>query len=131
MRKIMQPQDRQIAHSARILSSMHTRFCLATGTLFVFDSGPRYTGALLYLAIPGSVVAFTAYLTLVGRLGPERAAYSTVLFPIVALNISAIFEGYHWSTTALAGLVLVMLGNMLVFRRRLVAKRDSLPGFAE
>ncbi len=93
-------------------------YCLAAGTPFVFDPSLRYTGALLYLAIPGSVVAFTAYLTLVGRLGPERAAYCTVLFPIVALNVSAIFEDYHWSATALAGLVLVMLGNVLVFQRK-------------
>jgi drug/metabolite transporter (DMT)-like permease len=93
-------------------------YCLAAGTPFVFDPGLRYTGALLYLAIPGSVIAFTAYLTLVGRLGPERAAYSTVLFPIVALNVSAIFEDYHWSATALTGLALVMLGNVLVFRRK-------------
>ena len=52
------------------------------------------------------------------RLRPERAAYSTVLFPIVALNVSAIFEGYQWTVTALTGLVLVTLGNMLVFRRK-------------
>jgi len=93
-------------------------YCLIAGTPIVFDPSLRYTGALLYLAIPGSVIGFTAYLTLVGRLGPERAAYSTVLFPIVALNVSAIFEDYHWSGMALAGLVLVMLGNVLVFRRK-------------
>ena len=95
-------------------------YCLIAGTPFAFDTSLRYTGALLYLAISGSVIGFTAYLTLVGRLGPERAAYSTVLFPIVALNVSAIFEDYHWSATALAGLVLVMLGNVLVFRRKAI-----------
>ena len=94
-------------------------YCLASGTPFAFDPSPRYVGALLYLAVPGSVVGFTAYLTLVGRLGPERAAYCTVLFPVVALNVSALFEDYHWSASALAGLVLVMLGNVLVFRRRM------------
>ena len=93
-------------------------YCLLSATPWTFDPGLRYTGALLYLAIPGSVVAFTAYLTLVGRLGPERAAYSTVLFPIVALNVSALFEDYHWSASALAGLALVIVGNLLVFRRR-------------
>ncbi len=93
-------------------------FCLASGTPFAFDPSPRYVGALLYLALPGSVIGFTAYLTLVGRLGPERAAYCTVLFPVVALNVSALFEDYHWSASALAGLALVMLGNVLVFRRK-------------
>jgi hypothetical protein len=53
--------------------------------------------------IPGSVIGFTAYLTLVGRMGPERAAYCTVLFPVVALNMSAFAEGYQWTAPALPG----------------------------
>jgi drug/metabolite transporter (DMT)-like permease len=81
----------------------------------------RYIGALLYLAIPGSVIGFTAYLLLVGRLGPERAAYCTVLFPVVALTISTVFEGYRWSALAFGGLACVLAGNLLAFfplRRR-------------
>ncbi|ARU89487.1 DMT family transporter [Pseudomonas sp. M30-35] len=91
--------------------------CIVTGTPFTFEANSRYIGTLLYLAIPGSVIGFTAYLTLVGRMGPERAAYCTVLFPVVALNISVFAEGYQWTTPALLGLVLVMLGNVLVFRK--------------
>ena len=91
-------------------------YALLAGLPWRFDLSLGYTGALLYLAIPGSVIAFTAYLTLVGRLGPEKAAYATVLFPIVALNISALVEGYAWTATGLLGLVLVMGGNVLVFR---------------
>lgn len=90
---------------------------LATGQPLRFDPSPTYVGAWLYLAIPGSVIAFTAYLTLVGRLGADRAAYCTVLFPVVALNVSAWVEGYHWSASALAGLLLVALGNLVVFWR--------------
>ena len=92
-------------------------FCVVSGTPFSFEWNTRYIGSLLYLVIPGSVIGFTAYLTLVGRMGPERAAYCTVLFPVVALNISALVEGYQWTTPALVGLVLVMLGNVLVFRK--------------
>jgi drug/metabolite transporter (DMT)-like permease len=77
----------------------------------------RYVGAWLYLAIPGSVIGFTTYLTLVGRLGADRAAYCTVLFPIVALNVSAVLEGYVWTPLALLGLVLVAAGNVAVFWR--------------
>lgn len=93
-------------------------YALVAGVPFVFDASARYVGALLYLAIPGSVIGFTAYLTLVGRLGPERAAYSTVLFPVVALNVSAWVEGYRWTAPALIGLLLVMAGNVLVFRKK-------------
>lgn len=88
---------------------------LAMGMPFALDPSPRYLGALLYLAVPGSVIGFTAYLLLVGRIGPDRAAYSTVLFPIVALTISTIYEGYHWTPLALSGLALVLAGNLLAF----------------
>jgi drug/metabolite transporter (DMT)-like permease len=91
--------------------------CAAFGIAPAFDLSPTYVGAWLYLAIPGSVIGFTAYLLLVGRLGPERAAYCTVLFPLVALAISSVVEDYRWTPPALAGLALVMAGNVLVFRK--------------
>lgn len=102
-------------------ASMLCLYCLISGTPFAFEWNTRYIGSLLYLVIPGSVIGFTAYLTLVGRMGPERAAYCTVLFPVVALNISAFVEGYQWTAPALTGLVLVMLGNVLVFRKSVTA----------
>lgn len=92
-------------------------YALVSGTPFSIAWTPAYLGSLLYLAVPGSVIGFTAYLTLVGRMGADKAAYSTVLFPLVALNISAWVEGYVWTLPALAGLALVMLGNVLVFRK--------------
>jgi drug/metabolite transporter (DMT)-like permease len=98
-------------------ASVLTLGCSLAGVPWAFEATTRYMGALLYLAIPGSVIGFTAYLTLVGRLGPEKAAYCTVLFPVVALNVSALVEGYAWSAPALFGLALVMAGNVLVFKR--------------
>ena len=98
-------------------ASMLAVYCAFNGIPFDMEWNTRYIGSLLYLVIPGSVIGFTAYLTLVGRMGPERAAYCTVLFPLVALNVSAFVEGYQWTAPALAGLVLVMLGNVLVFRK--------------
>lgn len=92
-------------------------YCVVSGVPLMFDTSLRYAGSLLYLAVPGSVIGFTAYLTLVGRMGPERAAYCTVLFPLVALNISAVLEGYQWTLPGLLGLGMVMLGNVLVFRQ--------------
>lgn len=76
-----------------------------------------YLGALLYLAVFGSVVAFGAYFTLVGRIGPSNAAYSTLLFPLVALSFSTVYEGYIWQMNAVAGLVLILVGNLVMFAR--------------
>ncbi|MBB3119806.1 DMT family transporter [Pseudoduganella violacea] len=88
---------------------------LALGMPFTYEPGPRYTGALLYLAVPGSVIGFTAYLLLLGRMGADRAAYCTVLFPVVALSMSTLYEGYQWTLPALGGLALVVGGNVLAF----------------
>ncbi|WP_136680172.1 EamA family transporter [Neptunomonas sp. XY-337] len=74
-----------------------------------------YWAALLYLAVPGTVIGFTVYLMLVGRIGSEKAAYATVLFPVVALSLSTFYEGYQWSLEAFAGLGLVLLGNVVIF----------------
>jgi len=109
--------------AGNLLSSLAT-YCAVRGIPFEMDWSARYIGALWYLVIPGSVIGFTAYLTLVGRMGPEKAAYCTVLFPVVALNVSAFAEGYQWTAPALMGLVLVMLGNVLVFRK----PRAIVPG---
>jgi drug/metabolite transporter (DMT)-like permease len=86
-----------------------------SGVPFTFDFSTRYVGSLLYLAISGSVIGFLAYLSLVGRIGPERAAYCTLLFPVVALLISTVFEGYQWTLAGLAGVALVAGGNLLAF----------------
>ena len=76
-----------------------------------------YLVSLLYLAIFGSVIAFGSYLTLLGRIGLDRAAYVTVLFPIIALLLSTLFEGLTWGTLQLAGVALVLVGNVLVLNK--------------
>lgn len=73
-----------------------------------------YLASLFYLSIFGSILAFGAYLTLIGRIGADRAAYSTLLFPIVALALSAAFEEYQWTAQATLGIALVLVGNLLV-----------------
>lgn len=82
-----------------------------------FSTEVDYIGSLVYLAIPGTVIGFTAYLILVGRIGADKAAYSTVMFPAVALTISALYEGYQWAELSLLGFTLVVLGNVMIFAR--------------
>jgi len=88
------------------------------GFSFAITPDPTYLASLLWLAVFSSVVAFACYLTLLGRIGAARAGYATVMFPVFALAISTVFEGYHWTLPALAGLVLALAGNLLVLRRR-------------
>lgn len=81
------------------------------------DYSPAYLLSLGYLALFGSVIAFWAYLTLIGRIGADRASYTTLLFPLVALLISTLVEGYQWTLVGFGGLCLVLAGNWLVMRR--------------
>ncbi|MBC8507088.1 MAG: EamA family transporter [Chloroflexi bacterium] len=103
-------------------------YALIRGIAFDISLSVPYIGALLYLAIFGSILAFGAYLTLLGRIGADRAAYATLLFPIIALGISTLFEGYQWNGLALLGTVLVLAGNFLVlFWRKDSSQELSAP----
>lgn len=89
-------------------------FIALRGLPVAFDPGAVYIGSLLYLAVFASAIGFGTYLTLLGRIGPDRVAYVTVLFPIVALALSTVFEAYAWTPLALLGAALVLLGNVVV-----------------
>ncbi len=91
-------------------------FAAARGASFEIEWTPTYLGAMVYLAVFASVVAFACYLTLLGRIGSARAGYSTVMFPVVALLVSTVLENFHWGATPLAGLACVLAGNLLVLR---------------
>jgi drug/metabolite transporter (DMT)-like permease len=93
-------------------------FAFAHGAEFHFDLSAGYVGSLLYLALFGSVIAFGSYLTLLGRIGADRAAYVTVLFPVIALLLSAVFEGLQLNILQFAGVALVLFGNVIVVAKR-------------
>lgn len=97
-------------------SAMLALFAALCGQPFIIEPSAGYIGGLLYLALIGSVVAFACYLTLLGRIGADRAAYSTVMFPVVALGVSTLVENYRWTIPAAFGLLAVLAGNLLVLR---------------
>ena len=81
-----------------------------------FDLSPGYLASLFYLAVFGSVAAFGAYITLLGRIGAEYAAYVILVTPIIALTLSTLFEGYAWNVFSLVGVVAVLLGNLIILK---------------
>jgi drug/metabolite transporter (DMT)-like permease len=87
------------------------------GATLTFDTSFNYVTSLLYLALFGSVIAFGAYLTLLGKIGADRAAYVTVLFPVISLSLSTLFEGMTWGLSQLSGVVLVLVGNAIVLTK--------------
>ncbi|MFK5952337.1 MAG: DMT family transporter [Desulfobacterium sp.] len=94
---------------------------LFMGKSLTFVVSFAYIGSLIYLAVFGSIVAFGCYLSLIGRIGADRAAYATLIFPIVALVISTIWENYHWTLESVIGVLLILSGNLFMLKKKSVA----------
>ncbi|MDC7224488.1 MAG: DMT family transporter [Spirochaetales bacterium] len=73
---------------------------------------------LFYLALPGTVVAFTCYLTLVNRLGASKAGFITVMTPFIACLLSFLFEGETFSLLKAGGGLLIIGSNILIMRAK-------------
>ncbi len=95
------------------------------GREFTFSFERGYVVSLVYLAVFGSAIAFGCYLALIQRIGPARAAYSSVLFPIVALAISTIVEDYQWTAIAAVGIILTLAGNWLILSGRTTKPKNT------
>ena len=91
---------------------------LLSGKPLQFDFSFQYMASLAYLAVFGSVVAFYCYFSLIGNIGADKAAYGPVVIPAIALAVSAIFEGYRWSTHSLSGVALLILGNLFILSKK-------------
>ena len=111
-----------MAYGALVLVAL----TVGLGRPFAFDASFPYVASLIYLALFATVLAFGCYLTLLGRIGADRAAYASVLFPIVALALSTVFEGYQWTLSAALGLVMVLVGNALILTRGPILGRERM-----
>ncbi len=89
---------------------------LASGKPPGFLLIPAYVLSLAYLAILGSIIAFASYLTLLKRIGAARAGYIGVMVPILALLLSAAFEGFRFHALTWAGIAVSVAGNVLILR---------------
>jgi drug/metabolite transporter (DMT)-like permease len=93
-------------------------FAYATVGPPVIEMRWGYILGTLYLGVLGSALAFTIYFQLIRRIGPAKAAYTSVLIPVIAMLLSTIYEGYRWSLLAMAGAALVMIGLVLALKAR-------------
>ena len=83
-----------------------------------FTRNDFIASSLFFLAVFGSIVAFWSYLTLLGRVGADKAAYAMIVFPIWSLVISWMCEGFVWSPLKVVGVGVILLGNVFVVGRR-------------
>ncbi|MBC8438844.1 MAG: DMT family transporter [Deltaproteobacteria bacterium] len=95
-----------------------TLVAVFSGKEFSFVVSIPYISSLFYLSVFGSIIAFGSYLTLIGSIGADKASYTIMIVPVVALILSSFFEGYSWNFSAVLGMFLVVGGNFLALSRR-------------
>ena len=84
----------------------------------VIEMRAAYWAGIVYLGLFGSAIAFPLYYKVLRVIGPAKAAYSSVIVPVIAMLLSTLFEGYRWSLLAAAGAVLTGIGLVIALRAR-------------
>lgn len=102
-----------------LYGSLFTLFVtLIHGDSLAIPLTAKFLGALFYLSLFGSVIAFGAYLTLAGKIGAEKAAYTSVISPVIALTLSSFFENFQWTPSIILGVLFCLLGNVLTLNKK-------------
>lgn len=97
---------------------------ILSGKNISIDLNFSYLSSLMYLSIFGSIFAFTAYLNLLGKIGPDRSGYISLVMPVIALLLSTIFENYQWTIYGFLGLLMIIAGILLALQRKTWVKSE-------
>ena len=112
------PMPAMLAWAMLFGAALDAVYAWATAGPPVFEARFDYVAGLLYLGIVASALAFTLYFNLIRVIGPARAAYSSVLIPVLAMAFSTVFEGYVWAWESALGGAMVLGGLVIALRAR-------------
>ena len=107
-----------LAWAMMIGAGMDAIFAWITVGPPVMEWRVAYLAGIAYLGIAGSVVTFPLYFGLIRHMGAGRAAYTSVLIPVIAMLISTVAEGYRWTGLAVAGAALAISGMVIALRAK-------------
>jgi len=114
------PMVAVLAWAMLIGAAVDGLFAWATAGPPVIEMRLGYLAGIAWLGLAGSVVTFPLYFRLIQQMGAGRAAYTSVLIPVIAMLISTLVEGYRWTALAGAGALLAIAGMVLALRTRQV-----------
>ncbi|GAB4243419.1 MAG: EamA family transporter [Ekhidna sp.] len=89
-----------------------------SGAPLSFDFSTGYVASLVYLSAFGSIIAFGSYLTLIGKIGADKAAYALVVIPVIAVVLSILFEDFRMSWQVFVGILFILGGNIIILERK-------------
>jgi drug/metabolite transporter (DMT)-like permease len=94
---------------------------LVVGETWKVPSWPEGIGAILYLALAGSVVTFVTYLWLLKEAEATSLSFVALITPIVAILLGAELGNETFGLIDLAGTAVVLLGIYVAISRRAAA----------
>ena len=83
---------------------------LLDGSLDISGWQLRSVWSTLYLGVFGSLIGFFAYFFVLQKLSPSTVALITLVTPVIALSLGAVFNNEVISNKILIGAFLVILG---------------------
>jgi drug/metabolite transporter (DMT)-like permease len=116
------PMIPALAAAMLIGALVDAAIALVTSGPPVIEHRPEYFAGILYLGLFGSALTFPLYFGVVRAIGPAKAAYSSVIVPVIAMLLSTLFEGYRWTPLAVSGALLAAFGLVVALRARKPAR---------
>ncbi len=86
-------------------------FCIVMNKDFTIHWSAPFIISFAYLTLFGTVLSFWSYLKLIDIVGPAKAAFTSVLSPVIALAVSTVFENFNWTLYLFLGVTLCLIGN--------------------
>ncbi|TPG41113.1 EamA family transporter [Sphingomonas koreensis] len=119
------PMIPMLAVAMLIGTALDAALALALNGAPVIEARPVYMLGIVYLGVFGSAIAFTLYFGVIRVIGPAKAAYSSVIVPVIAMLLSTAFEGYRWTPLAVGGGVLTLIGLVIALSARRPARKSG------
>lgn len=88
--------------------------CVVSGKSFVIHSfDAPFLLSFFYLTVFGTIISFGCYLKLIELFGPSKAAFTSVISPVIAIGVSLLFEGLPLTGFLIAGVLFCVAGNIV------------------
>ena len=101
-------------------------FCfLAQRPMHITSFDSQFLLSFAFLTLFGTVIGFGAYLRLIETMGPSKAAFTSVISPIIAFAVSVYFENLAVTVFLFLGMILSIGGNILALSSNFKLKVKS------
>jgi len=111
------PLAAMLAWSMAAGAGFDAMFAVALAGPPQIDWSAGYWAGLMWLSLAASCLTFLLYYPVVRAIGPGKAAYSSMMVPIIAMGFSTVLENYRWTATSMAGAALALGGMAIAMSR--------------